>query len=258
MPRTTTVRNYAFYNCKMLTSVEMPDVKSIGNYAYNGCDTLTKASIPNVTSIGNYAFSNCAMLASADMQKVKSIGTGAFDGCESLKSMTIPDITSLEHHAFSACESLESVYLPKRLSDINNFAFARCYALTDVYYEGTAEDRKNISVGTYNDALLNAEWHYGYEFDRSGNLEILGDYAGKVEAKAEEKENGVVVTVTIKDASVDKETIRCFSVSGDGTMAKKLTGNVSGDKVTFEAEDKNAKIFIWDDKLRPITEAYGG
>ena len=58
------IYNYAFYNCRSLTSVEIGDsVTSIGDRAFLGCTSLTSVVIPDsVTSIGNWAFSGCTSL----------------------------------------------------------------------------------------------------------------------------------------------------------------------------------------------------
>ena len=50
----TSIGNYAFYECRNLTSVTIPDsgVTSIGNYVFDGCGSLTSITIPDsVTSI---------------------------------------------------------------------------------------------------------------------------------------------------------------------------------------------------------------
>ena len=56
----------AFYNCRSLTSITIPDnVTSIGYEAFSNCSGLTSITIPDgVTSIGEWAFSGCSSLTS--------------------------------------------------------------------------------------------------------------------------------------------------------------------------------------------------
>lgn len=66
----TFIGERAFYQCKRLTSVTIPNsITSIGDYAFYGCTHLTSVTIPHT---------------------VTSIGESAFDGCTHLKSITIP------------------------------------------------------------------------------------------------------------------------------------------------------------------------
>ena len=60
----TSIGDYAFRNCRGLTSVTIPNsVTSIGSWAFDGCSGLTSVTIPNsVTSIGNEAFHGCSAL----------------------------------------------------------------------------------------------------------------------------------------------------------------------------------------------------
>ena len=62
----TSIGNDAFWNCRSLTSIEMPEgITSIGVAAFYGCSSLTSIEIPEgVTSIGPEAFYHCRSLKS--------------------------------------------------------------------------------------------------------------------------------------------------------------------------------------------------
>ena len=110
----TSIRDYAFLDCKALTSVTIPSsVKSIGKNAFSGCKGLTSVSIPNsVKSIGGLAFSRCYGLTSVTIgNSVKSIGHSAFYNCSGLISITIGNsVTSIGEWAFRDCSELLDVY----------------------------------------------------------------------------------------------------------------------------------------------------
>ncbi|MBO7433525.1 MAG: leucine-rich repeat domain-containing protein [Salinivirgaceae bacterium] len=94
---------YAFYNCRGLTSVTIPNsVTSIRSNAFCDCSSLTSATIPNsVTSLGEEAFYGCSGLTSVTIpNSVTSIGSHAFYGCSGLTSVTIPNsVTSIGSNA---------------------------------------------------------------------------------------------------------------------------------------------------------------
>ena len=108
--------------------------------AFAYCDSLTSVTIPDsVTTIGEWAFADC----------------------DSLTSVTIPDsVTSIGYSAFEYCTSLTSVTIPDSVTSIGYSAFRFCYSLTDVYYSGTKEQWKKISIDGYNECLTNATIHY--------------------------------------------------------------------------------------------------
>lgn len=145
----TSIRNCAFYGCKNLVNVTIPDsITSIGNNAFEYCASLKSVLIPgSVTSIGNAAFNRCESLMNIEVIKnnsnyfsqdgvlfdknktkliqypignkriaydipngVKSFGDCAFDSCSTLKNITIPDsVTSIGWGVFSGSTSLTNI-----------------------------------------------------------------------------------------------------------------------------------------------------
>jgi len=72
-------------------------------------------------------------------------------------------VTAIGDGAFLNCAQITAITLPPHVASIGDDAFRGCTALADVYYGGSETDRAAITVGSGNDALQNAAWHYGTE-----------------------------------------------------------------------------------------------
>ena len=171
------IGSWAFFSCDSLTNVTIPDsVTSIGNNAFAFCESLTSVTIGNsVTSIGDYAFEHCDGLTSVTIpDSVTSIGNYAFRDCYSLTSVTIGNsVASIGNWAFDGCTSLTSVTIGNSVTSIGDGAFNYCKSLTDIYYTGTEEEWKSISIGSSNEPLLNATIHYNQNV--TDNIYNLGE-----------------------------------------------------------------------------------
>ena len=198
----TSIGDDAFEDCRSLTSITIGNsVTSIGDRAFDGCSGLTSITIPNsVTSIGYLAFGGCHSLTSVTIpDSVTSIGGCAFSCCSSLTSITISNsVTSIGSCAFGECRSLTSINvasdnnyyssnngilfnkkktelirfpsrksqtsytIPNSVTSIGSEAFYGCTGLKDVYYTGSKDEWKAISIDAGNDRLLNATIHYNW------------------------------------------------------------------------------------------------
>ena len=160
--KVTSIGDYAFNQCRSLTSVTIPNsVTSIGGAAFCLCTSLTSVDIPNsVTSIGRSAFSDCYGLTSVTIpNSVTSIDNNAFTHCNLLTSVTIGNsVTSIGFYAFTYCSSLTSVTIPNSVTSIGVSAFFGCSALTsvtigsgtsDIYYNAFAKCKNLKNVYCY-------------------------------------------------------------------------------------------------------------
>ena len=95
-------------------------------------------------------------------------------GC---KNSIIPDdgsVISIADYAFSGCTGLTSITIPDSVTSIGNSAFANCISLKTVYYSGTQEQKNEISVGSNNTELTNADWIYATESGDNLTWEYIG------------------------------------------------------------------------------------
>ncbi len=114
----TEIRKSAFYNCRQLTSVSIPNtVKSIGSQAFIFCTSLTDVNIP---------------------YGVTSIEKSTFFACGSLKRITIPNsVKSIDDWAFGDCIGLTRIAIPSSVTYIstNRDPFSRCSNVNNIIVE---------------------------------------------------------------------------------------------------------------------------
>lgn len=119
----TTIATHAFYQCKALASVNLPNVKSIGEFAFYECSKLASVSIPSATIIVDNSFRGCSLMTSLDMQNLTEIGTSAFVDCTKLNTLvlrgetvcTLSNTNALSGTPFAAGKDGGTVYVPQAL-----------------------------------------------------------------------------------------------------------------------------------------------
>ena len=234
----TSIGGYAFADCYKLTSITIPDgVKSIGNSAFYDCTGLTSITIPDsVTSIGSDVFGLCSSLKGVYISDlaawcniefkgsiptfsyklylkgnpitnlvvpddVISISDYAFSRCSGITSITISDsVMSVGDYAFSSCP-LTTLKIGKGLKSIGKNAFSGIKVIPELYYAGSEEEWKGISIDSSNDLILRANMHY------NADLSHTCSYTETVTKKATCTEDGVK-TFTCNCGRTYTETIQ--------------------------------------------------
>ncbi len=144
----TSIGDYAFYRCKDIISVNIPEsVTSIGKNTFYKCTGLTKISIDIPSSL-------------------TSIGENAFYGCSNLDSITIPkSVSSISNYAFYNCSGLSSINLLPNVCEIGMSVFSGCTNITNV----------TINFGTV------STWFKGYKAIKTI---VLGEGVSSISSNA--------------------------------------------------------------------------
>ena len=235
------------------------NVTSIGNFAFKGCAGLTNVIIPNgVTSIGELAFSGCKNLSVVTIpDSVNNIGFYAFSNCKALSSVTLPDgLMSIKGSTFNECSNLISIKIPNSVTQIGWAAFSGCSNLTDVYYDGTEEQWKQVKIDNGNDAnyLLNAATIHFKEPEPQPPVETSGTIAvSSVRARA-----GQTVTVKV-DLSANKgiSNMRLQMSYPEGFTLESIQKGDALSTLFFTPPGKltaNPVNFVWDGTEADMSE----
>lgn len=134
----TVFGNEVFFNCKVLTEVNMPKslIEIGGSIFFN--TKVKNINLPNgLKTINDYAFEVSA-IESIDMpDSVTSIGIEAFEACRQLQTLKLSkNLSVIPKSSFSSCSGLKTITIPESITSINDFAFYACTDAENVVFEG--------------------------------------------------------------------------------------------------------------------------
>ncbi len=150
------IEKSCFYNCKNLKEIKIgDDIEKIEVQAFAGCESLTNINISsNVKEIGSYAFYGCDKLEQINIDKRNKnyiFENGMIftkDKTELIcniqnkeNNLKIPDsVITIKRGAFRGNDLLNKVIIGKNIQQIEEFAFANCNNLADIYIENKKEN----------------------------------------------------------------------------------------------------------------------
>lgn len=95
----TIIRDYMFYECKELKTINLPNVMSIGQRAFYGYKELETVNLPNVTTIYNEAFRGCSLKKELVIENLTKLSYGSFSGVNMPKAR-FPKLETIEGQCF--------------------------------------------------------------------------------------------------------------------------------------------------------------
>lgn len=174
----TRIADYAFGYCEALTSLNFANGVVIGKGAFSGCYALTSVDLSNVGEIGTSVFSKCTSLTDVNLGNFTALPDSTFNGCTALKYVNLSNIKTIGASVFGSCSALEEIVFGAELTSIGGSAFYRCSKLKYVYFLGTEEQWKSVTVGTNNDPLKSATVYYFSEQEPAKRADGVPDYDG--------------------------------------------------------------------------------
>ena len=157
----TSIPDFAFNVCSKMQSITIPEsVTEIGEAAFCYCTGLKKISIPSSVSVmGNNPFAGCNleidispknkhfMVIDNNLYSMNGKTMISYIPKETETSFAIPSgVTTIVGRVFFGALRLTDITIPQSVTAIGAEAFYGCDYIKNIYYGGSAEDWKKITI----------------------------------------------------------------------------------------------------------------
>lgn len=187
---------WAFYGCKGMTSVTIPNtVEFINNGAFADCTNLYEFRVSdenkNYCAYDGVLFNKekTSLIAFPNKKTdgyqvpvfVNEIFNAAFYGCCDLKSVKIPDsVKKIGASSFSKCSGLSSIEIPNSITEIPDETFCDCTGLTSIAIPNTVkkigtsvfENCTELTAVTIPDSVTEIGWEVFYGCSALASISI--------------------------------------------------------------------------------------
>lgn len=128
----TTIGEYAFAECKTLTTIEHNGITEVGDWAFTSAESMSSFDFRGIEKIGTWAFGGAGFNGAVDLSSVKYFGDGAF-GSVKFTEITFGTVAHVGPSAFEYSQ-ISSLNLPNPPDTIPVNAF-------------TTHTLKNVNIG---------------------------------------------------------------------------------------------------------------
>lgn len=280
----TTLGDYAFHGCDVLSQVQLPDtLTQIGSFAFWTCYELKVLDLPeSITTLKESALGctgvehftipsrirtleydvlcgNDCMTSITLPEGLTTVGRSAFSGCEALTRITLPDsVKTVDAYAFSYCTGLVEVNMPDGIT-FGEYAFSGCIALREKYDSMRTELMLDTAVAGCVEIPDLYAFHYTftpavtekYTFRTQGSSDtygIIADADGNVLAEDDDSGEGTNCAVS---AVLEAGKTYLFNVEMSGSCevgdftARVSVAHVYTDTVTKAATCTASGVRTW-------------
>ncbi len=274
IPSTVTyIGETAFDNCKSLETITVAEDNSVYSSDENGIlfnkdktlllecplgSKVDKYIVPNtVTTINGFAFAYCGNIKGVTIpDSVTEIGNRAFTGCTNLTDLTLPkNLKTIGEFAF--CDNaFNKITIPNSVTEIGQGAFSACYELSDVWYKGTKDQKEKMIIGSYNDYLNNAKWHFDNCQGEHTFSNSCDEFCDLCDAKRTVTHSYITTTTKAtlsKNGSIVKKCTKCGKVASNTVIYYPKTIKLSKSEYAYDGKTKTPSVTVKDSSGKTVS-----